>query len=97
MSSASSVMNGYLPIALTLRILVTSVAPSASLTTMVATITFASSDLKVTVTSYFFFGPRVPKSGIKLQKAKEKRRREGAWQFEMGPTLSDIDREVLAI
>lgn len=61
MSSASRVMKGYLPIALALRILVTSVAPSAILTIIVATITFASSDLNVTVTSYFFFGPREPK------------------------------------
>jgi hypothetical protein len=39
---------------------VTSVAPSAILTIIVATMTFASSDLNVTVTSYFFFGPREP-------------------------------------
>ena len=60
MSEASSVMKGYLPIALHLTTFVTSVAPSANLTTRVAMITLASSEQKVTVTSFFAFGPKVP-------------------------------------
>ena len=58
----SKVMKGYFPIALTLNTLVTSVAPSASFTIIVAIITLASSDINVTVTSFFCLGPRVPKS-----------------------------------
>ena len=98
MSSASRVMKGYLPIALALRILVTSVAPSAILTIMVATMTLASSDLKVIVISYFFFGPRVPEQfSIKLQMEKRNGAVNCLSRFEIEPTLSNIDSEILAI
>ena len=53
-------MNGYLPIALVLRTLDYSFAPSATLMTIVDMITFASSEKNVTVISLFCFGANVP-------------------------------------
>ena len=53
-------MNGYLPIALVLRTLDYSFAPSATLMMIVDMITFASSEKNVTVISLFCFGANVP-------------------------------------
>ena len=60
--------------------------------------TLASSDLKVIVISYFFFGPRVPeKISIKLQMEKRNGAVDRLSRFEMEHTLSNIDSEILAI
>ena len=53
------VTNGYFPIALILSTLVPSSAPE-NFATDVAISTFASSGVKVTVISCFYFGARVP-------------------------------------
>ena len=54
------VRKGYFPMALSLRIFVPSSAPE-NLKTTVATITFASSGVKVKVSSYFWRGPKAPR------------------------------------
>ena len=58
---ASKVIYGNFPMALTFNTLVNSLAPSVSLITIVATITFASSEKKLITMSFFYFGAKIPK------------------------------------